>query len=368
MLFDLLDEDYECVQASSAEEALSELDASTFSLVLSDIMMSGMTGLQMLSLISRSVSDTVVIVMSGLQTVESAIEAMRVGAFDYIMKPFDIGQVERIIRQAIEHHELRTAKQRYESHLEELVRIRTLELERTLRSLKDSYRATLKALTAALEARDHETHGHSERVVTFSLRLGRELGLDREQLTSLEFGALLHDIGKLGVPDAILRKPAPLTENEWDKMRQHPQYGQQILMGIDFLEGAGRVVAQHHEKWDGSGYPLGLQGEAIDLNARIFQVADAFDAITSNRVYRQGKSYETAAAELNSWAGRQFDPQVIEAFNSVPREDWEALRRQPHGEGEDEFLSFHLPDVKQTIALMDMQLRDDGVLAQRQAG
>lgn len=368
MLLDLLAEDYECVQASSAEEALCELDASTFSLVLSDIMMSGMTGIQMLSLISQSVSDTVVVVMSGLQTVESAIEAMRVGAYDYIMKPFDIGQVERTIRQAIEHYELRTAKHRYESHLEELVRIRTLELERTLRSLKDSYRATLKALTAALETRDHETHGHSERVVMFSLRLGRELGLDKEQLTSLEFGALLHDIGKLGVPDAILRKPAPLTEDEWAKMRQHPQYGQQILMGIEFLEGAGRVVAQHHEKWDGSGYPLGLQGEAIDLNARIFQVADAFDAITSNRVYRQGKSYEAAAAELNSWGGRQFDPQVIEAFNCVPREDWEALRRQPHGEKEEEFSSPLLPDVEQTIALMHMQLRDGGVLAQRQAG
>lgn len=365
MLFDLLNEDYECVEASSAEEALCELNACPFSLVLSDIMMSGMTGLQMLPLISQSVPDTVVVMMSGLQTVESAIEAMRVGAFDYIVKPFDIRQVERVIRQAIEHHELRAAKRRYESHLEELVRLRTLELERTLRSLKDSYRATLKALTAALETRDHETHGHSERVVMFSLRLGRELGLDKEQLTSLEFGALLHDIGKLGVPDAILRKPAPLSEDEWVKMRQHPQYGQQILLGIDFLEGAGRVVAQHHEKWDGSGYPLGLRGEAIELNARIFQVADAFDAITSNRVYRQGKSYEAAAAELNSWGGRQFDPQVIEAFNNVPREEWEALRRPPDYGKEEEFWSFVLPDLEQTIALMDMQLRNDGVPAER---
>jgi HD-GYP domain-containing protein (c-di-GMP phosphodiesterase class II) len=185
----------------------------------------------------------------------------------------------------------------------------------------------LKALTAALETRDAETHGHSERVVTFSLRLGRELGLDRTQMTALEFGSLLHDIGKIGVPDAILRKPAKLDEDEWAKMREHPLHGQAILNEIEFLEGAARVVAQHHERWDGSGYPLGLRGEEIELNARIFAVADAFDAMISDRVYRRGRSYEAAAEELDAWSGRQFDPQVVEAFHRVAREDWEELRR-----------------------------------------
>ncbi|HXI73965.1 MAG TPA: HD-GYP domain-containing protein, partial [Pyrinomonadaceae bacterium] len=153
-------------------------------------------------------------------------------------------------------------------------------------------------------------------------------GLTNSQMKALEFGSLLHDIGKIGVPDAILRKPAKLTDEEWIRMREHPMHGQQILRGIKFLEGAARVVAQHHEKWDGSGYPLGLKTEDIDICARIFSVADAFDAITSDRVYRQGRSYDAAAAELNEWSGRQFDPKVVEAFHRVPPEDWEDLRRQ----------------------------------------
>jgi HD-GYP domain-containing protein (c-di-GMP phosphodiesterase class II) len=147
-------------------------------------------------------------------------------------------------------------------------------------------------------------------------------------MKALEFGSLLHDIGKIGVPDSILRKPANLTEEEWVRMREHPIHGQQILRGIKFLEGAARVVAQHHEKWDGSGYPLGLASEDIDICARIFSVADAFDAITSDRVYRQGRSYEEAAVELDQWSGRQFDPKVVEAFHRVPQEDWAELRRR----------------------------------------
>jgi HD-GYP domain-containing protein (c-di-GMP phosphodiesterase class II) len=147
-------------------------------------------------------------------------------------------------------------------------------------------------------------------------------------MKSLEFGSLLHDIGKIGVPDLILRKPAKLTPDEWVLMREHPMHGQQILRGIKFLEGAAKVVAQHHEKWDGSGYPVGLNGEDIDICARIFSVADAFDAITSDRVYRKGKSYEAAAQELDDWAGTQFDPKVVEAFHRVAQDDWRELHEQ----------------------------------------
>jgi HD-GYP domain-containing protein (c-di-GMP phosphodiesterase class II) len=194
--------------------------------------------------------------------------------------------------------------------------------------IAEVYRTTLRALTAALEARDRDTHGHSERVVSFSLRLGLEMRLDAEQTRSLEFGALLHDIGKLGIPDSILRKPARLTEDEWTKMRLHPLLGQRILRGIEFLEGAARVVAQHHEKWDGSGYPLRLRGEEIDQNARIFAVADAFDAITSDRVYRRGRSYAEAAVEIEANAGTQFDPEVVEVFRQVEPGEWAAIRLQ----------------------------------------
>ncbi len=257
ILLELLSAQFNCEGSSTAEEALDRLGNSQFELVISDITMPGMSGLDMIPHVKSVSPDTVVVMISGMQTVESAIGALRLGAFDYLMKPFDLRQVEAVVKRALEHHELIVAKQRYENQLEELVEQRTAELDRALDSLEDAYRSTLKALTAALETRDSETHGHSERVVSYSLRLGREYGLNRDEMKALEFGSLLHDIGKIGVPDSILRKPAKLTEEEWVRMREHPMHGQQILRGIEFLQGAARVVAQHHEKWDGSGYPLG---------------------------------------------------------------------------------------------------------------
>jgi response regulator RpfG family c-di-GMP phosphodiesterase len=336
ILSDLFEGKYECTTAGAAEEALGLLAGNDYELVVSDITMPGMSGLDMIPHVKRSSPNTVVVMISGMQTVESAIDALRLGAFDYVMKPFDLRQVEAVVKRALEHQDLIVAKQRYEDHLEELVEQRTAELDQALNSLEEAYRSTLKALTAALETRDLETHGHSERVVSYSMRLGREYGLDSERTKSLEFGSLLHDIGKIGVPDLILRKPAKLTPEEWVFMRQHPLHGQQILRGIEFLEGAARVVAQHHEKWDGSGYPLGLRGDEIDVCARIFSVADAFDAITSNRVYRKGKSYQAAADELDAWAGKQFDPKVVKVFHRVPRQDWDDLRDQSLMREEDE--------------------------------
>jgi putative two-component system response regulator len=350
ILADLFSETYQCSKAGTAEQALMCLQDQEFELVISDITMPGMSGLDMIPHVKEISPNTVVVMISGMQTVESAIGALRLGAFDYLMKPFDLRQVEAVVKRALEHHDLIVAKQRYENHLEELVEQRTAELDRALDSLEDAYRSTLRALTAALETRDSETHGHSERVVSYSLRLGREYGLNRDEMKALEFGSLLHDIGKIGVPDLILRKPGKLTDEEWVRMKEHPLHGQQILRGIEFLKGAARVVAQHHEKWDGSGYPLGLRELDIDVCARIFSVADAFDAITSDRVYRRGKSYEAAAEELDEWAGRQFDPKVVEAFHRVPKEDWEELHRRSLLPKHDEF------DVRQMVQMLESQL------------
>lgn len=328
ILSDFLSDTYECLQADSAESALAEINRQKFAVVISDICMTGMSGLEMIPQIAEQSPETGVIVVSGQQTVDDAIKALRAGAIDYILKPFDLLQVETAVRLAVERYELKVIKRRYDLHLEELVAERTAELDRALDEVENSYRSTLKALVQALETRDFETHGHSERVVTFSLRLAYELNLDADEMRSLEFGAMLHDIGKIGVPDAVLRKPAALNDAEWAKMRLHPLHGQQILRGIPFLEGAIRLVAQHHEKWDGTGYPLGLKGEEIDLNARIFAVVDAFDAIVSDRVYRAGRCYEEALAEIERCSGKQFDPEVVAAFRRVPREDWETLRRR----------------------------------------
>ncbi len=350
ILSDLFEGKYDCTTAGSAEQALKLLAGENYDLVVSDITMPGMSGLDMIPHVQSSWPNSVVVMISGMQTVESAIDALRLGAFDYVMKPFDLRQVEAVVKRALEHQELIVAKQRYEDHLEELVEQRTAELDQALNSLENAYRSTLKALTAALETRDLETHGHSERVVSYSMRLGREYGLDSERTKSLEFGSLLHDIGKIGVPDLILRKPAKLTSEEWVLMRQHPLHGQQILRGIEFLEGAACVVAQHHEKWDGSGYPLGLRAEEIDVCARIFSVADAFDAITSNRVYRKGKPYEVAAEELDAWAGKQFDPEVVAAFHRVPQQDWDDLRDQSLIRKEDEL------EVRRMVEMLESHL------------
>ena len=355
ILHDLLEDQYICETAGSAEEAIERLTGTSFDLVVSDITMPGKSGLELIPCVKSMSPNTVVVMVSGMQTVESAIDALRLGAFDYVMKPFDLRQVEAVVKRALEHQDLILAKQRYEDHLEELVEQRTAELDHALNSLEDAYRSTLRALTAALETRDLETHGHSERVVTYSLRLGQEYGLDRAKMKALEFGSLLHDIGKIGVPDLILRKPAKLTEEEWVLMREHPVHGQQILRGIEFLEGAARVVGQHHEKWDGSGYPLGLRAEDIDICARIFSVADAFDAITSDRVYRKGKPYEAAAKELDEWSGKQFDPEVVKAFHRVPKEDWAKLHAQSLMKKKDEF------EISRMASVLESQLESVGV-------
>ncbi|HEX8071838.1 MAG TPA: HD domain-containing phosphohydrolase [Pyrinomonadaceae bacterium] len=326
VLHEFLCERYECWAVDSAEAALTMLGGARFDLVISDIAMGDMSGLELVPAALKRAPDTVIILISGAHSVEQAIAAMRAGAFDYLTKPFELAQVEAAVNRALEHRALLVAKRRYEQQLTELVAQRTAELRRALDSLEDSYRATLRALAAALETRDRETHGHSERVVSFALRLGREVGVEGAASRALEFGALLHDIGKIGVPDAILRKPAALDPAEWARMRQHPKLGAQILAGIEFLKGAARVVAEHHERWDGTGYPAGLRGEQIDLCARIFAVADAFDAMTSDRCYRQGRPYEVAARELRREAGRQFDPEVVEAFLRIPESEWAELR------------------------------------------
>jgi putative nucleotidyltransferase with HDIG domain len=333
VLYSLLSDHYECKTATSAGEALSYLKEEAFELVLSDIMMPGMNGLELLEEITRLCRETVVVLISGNLSIQSAIEAMRRGAFDYVTKPFNLDDVEASVQRALRHQLLLKANRQYEQHLEELVGQRTNELSLanvnlnlTLERLYVNYRATLKALAAALEARDAETRGHSERVVAYCIRLGKQLGLAGRDIIALEHGALLHDIGKIGVPDAILLKRGSLTEEEWRHMRRHVEFGAQILEGIEFLQDASKIVAQHHERFDGSGYPRGLTGDTITLGARIFAVADAVDAITSDRPYRQSKPFEAAAEELFHCSGSHFDPTVVRAFSEVPMDSWREIR------------------------------------------
>jgi response regulator RpfG family c-di-GMP phosphodiesterase len=319
---------YVCDEADSIGSALEKIKEREYCVILTAFSLPSVSGLELIPFLQAASPRTVPVFISDSKTEGDTVKAFRAGAFEVVQMPFTLKKVEAAVGKAFSQFEIRYLKDSYQYHLEELVSQRTAELDKALEEIENSYRMTLKALVQALETRDLETHGHSERVVTFSLRLGHELGLDKEALKNLELGALLHDIGKIGVPDAILRKPAALTPDEWDKMKLHPQHGQRILRNIPFLEGATQLVAQHHEKWDGSGYPYGLRGEDIDIGARIFAVVDALDAMVSNRVYRRGRSYQDALEELEKHAGTQFDPLVVAAFKVIPKEDWEILRER----------------------------------------
>lgn len=325
-LFSLLKSNYHCDYVSTPVAAKTRIRDEEFAVVLCRLTLEG--ALDLIEHVRCLSPHTSVIVLCDDYSAEKVVLAFRSGAFDVLSGPFEMQEVETTIRRGIDQFETRVLKDKYQVHLEKLASERAIEIDKALEEVESSYRITLKALVQALETRDFETHGHSERVVTFSLRLGHELGLEEVALRDLELGALLHDIGKIGVPDAILRKPAKLNEDEWSKMKLHPLHGQKILRNIKWLEGAADVVGQHHERWDGEGYPYCLRGEEISIGARIFAVVDAFDAMVSDRVYRRGRSYQAAIEELERCAGTQFDPLVVEAFKAIPREDWEILRER----------------------------------------
>ncbi len=304
--------------------------------------MPGMSGIELLARLCDRGPEVTVIMVSANHDTRRAIAALRQGAYDYIVKPFELEEVELSVSRALEHRRLVVENHRYQTELENLVAARTAELWQANRVLKEkseklsetvdelsrTYRSTLGALAMALDARDAETRGHSERVVAFSLRLGVQIGLSREELVGLERGALLHDVGKIGVRDAILLKPAPLTPDEWLEMKLHTEFGRAILEQVPFLKNAIPVVAEHHERWDGSGYPSGLHGENINVKARVFAVADCIDAVTSDRPYRRANTFEAAGAELSEHAGTQFDPEIVAAFYEIPFDEWRELRRR----------------------------------------
>ena len=326
---------YACAEAGSADDAINLLRKRSFDLVLADITMPGTTGLDLCLHVSTTYPDTVVVMVSGLSDIQSAIRAMQHGAFDYVLKPFQLSQVALAVERALDYQSLLAFKHHYERSLEDKVRMKTKELHLLNNNLSDmfeilysNYRATLHSLAKALEAKDVETRGHSERVVAYCLTLGRVLGLSQRDLIALEQGALLHDIGKIGVRDSILLKAGPLSDEQWVEMRAHIDHGLGIIEGIDFLSGARAVIGQHHEKFDGSGYPKGLAGDSIHIHARIFAVADAFDALTSDRPYRAACAYPAACEEIIASSGTHFDPMVVEAFLTIPAAHLADIRRE----------------------------------------
>ncbi|TMA19610.1 MAG: HD domain-containing protein, partial [Deltaproteobacteria bacterium] len=244
----------------------------------------------------------------------------------YLLKPPRVTELVRAVERAWSRSRHANARSRYHQGLARRVRERTAELQTALQGIAQAYGSTLAALVHALDAREHETSDHSQRVVRYTLAIGRKMAIAEEPLEDIGRGALLHDIGKIGVPDSILLKPGPLTNAEWTEMRKHPEVGYRILESIDFLRPAAEIVLAHQERWDGNGYPRGLTGESLPLGARIFMIADTLDAMTSDRPYRRAASFAEARLEIGRCASTQFDPGCVEAFATLSDEELQALR------------------------------------------
>lgn len=323
----LREEGYSCTQANGAQAALDQLHADEHSLVISDMRMPVHDGMWLLDRIREEHPETAVIMLTAFGDTEAAVDCLRRGAVDYLLKPPRVTNLVRAVERALSRRRLELARQRYQRNLEQRVREKTAELSAALREIETAYSNTLYALVAALDAREHETSDHFQRVVRYTLAVARRLGLSDGEVPDLTRGALLHDIGKIGVPDAILLKPGKLTPEEWVEMRKHPQTGFTILQPIPFLTAPAEMVLAHQERIDGGGYPRGLSGDAIPVGARIFAIADTFDAITSNRPYRPAQSVEAARDEIKRCAGAQFDRACAEAFLSFSVEELAALAR-----------------------------------------
>ena len=319
---------YACKQAGSGMEALAVLNSGEeFELMLSDLMMADLDGIGLLERTKEKYPEMPVVMVTAVHDISVALAAIRNGAYDYLLKPFEREQLLNTVSRALENRRLKVENRNYQTNLESLVKARTEQLQATVRELERSYDMTLEALGDALDMKDAETEGHSRRVTAFTIVIAKAMGLPPEQIPTIARGAFLHDIGKLAIPDAILRKPGKLTPDEMAIMKEHCFKGYQIVKKIPFLVEACDIVYSHQERFDGTGYPRGLKGEEIPLGARIFSVADTLDAMTVDRPYRQAQSYQAAREEIVRWSGKQFDPEVVHSFLDIREDIWEQLRK-----------------------------------------
>jgi putative nucleotidyltransferase with HDIG domain len=328
---------YSVESAASTNDAIRAIEKGYFDLIVSDIRMPGRDGMELLAWVTKNRRETGIIMLSGCDDVKLAVRAMRDGALDYIVKPFELANVAQTISTAIGRQKQESEREKYLGQLESALAQRSGELRHTMNQLQEASQDTLDALTTALDAREKETQAHSSRVSEYSAHLAREFGITGAHLDVIRNGSMLHDIGKIGVSDRILLKPGRLTDDEWVEMRKHPEIGAWILSGVESLRPASDIVIAHHERFDGAGYPYGLKGDRIPVGARIFAVADSLDAMMSDRPYRRGQPYEYARREIERNSGSQFDPKVVDSFLRTPPQVWNQIRERT--------LTPHLPTV-----------------------
>ncbi|HUT21171.1 MAG TPA: HD domain-containing phosphohydrolase [Anaerolineae bacterium] len=321
-------EGFRATTTNDSSEVMDLIEADHYDLMLLDVGMPDPNGLIVLQQVQGEHPFLPVIMLTAFTDADTASQAMRDGASDYIVKPYQEAQLVSRIERALERGQLLRERAQAHDLLEQriaeqtrMLRVQSKQLSVMLDRVLLTYQATVKALEAALDVRDQSAPGHCRRVAKLAVQLGNHMGLRLDDLIALEHGALLHDIGKLGVPDGVLMKPGPLDEDEWVTMRQHPEIGCEVVGHIDFLQNALPIIRHHHERYDGAGYPDGLAGAQIPLLARIFAVIDAFDAQTHQRPYNTVLDLEQVLAKLQEASGTQFDPAIVDAFVAMIREE-----------------------------------------------
>jgi response regulator RpfG family c-di-GMP phosphodiesterase len=327
----LSQEGFSCWSAASGEEALKLLKEQAFDVVISDLRMPGISGLELLEQACPKYPHATFLMATGVDDLRIGVQAMKKGAADYLLKPLQMEETVRRVQQALEKKRLELEVENYRCHLEKMVEQRTKQLQAAAKRIEQTYDDTLEALGAALDLRDTGTEGHSRRVRDYCLEIARRTGCPDDELKNIARGAYLHDIGKIGIPDAILLKPGKLTPEERAVMETHARIGYELLSRIPFLAGAAEIVLTHQESYDGTGYPQGLAGDENPLGARIFAAADTLDAMTSDRPYRRALPLSAAREEIMRESGRQFDPKVVEVFLAIPEQVWEGIRLEGAG-------------------------------------
>ncbi|KTB48520.1 HD domain-containing phosphohydrolase [Dehalogenimonas alkenigignens] len=316
----LANDGYGCVEAGSVDDALNVLSVNReIALVVSDMKMPGKSGMDLLAEVKANYPDTAVIIATAVNETATAIECMKQGAYDYLTKPFKLDEVTFSIWRALDKRRLQLENREYRQHLE-------TKVEQQAEKIRASFFNAITALAHALDAKDGYTAGHSQRVSEIAVGIGIELELGHEQLESLRLAGMVHDIGKIGIDGTILHKPGILSSEERIEMEKHPAIGEHILAPVVEDTSILAMVRNHHERWDGGGYPDGLAATGIPLGARILALADTFDAMTSERPYRIANSLDFAVSEITRCSGSQFDPSVVEAFIKARRVITEAAK------------------------------------------
>jgi putative two-component system response regulator len=308
----LATERYECHAAHSTDKALELLEQNNYSLVVSDVNMPGKTGIELLSIVKKRFPDVAVIMVTAVDDRKTAIQSLHLGAYGYVIKPFDLNEIVISVVNALERRRLTIQSKEHETRLENEVRNRTAEIHRREEEI-------CLRLTSACEYRDVETGSHIRRIGLYAFIMADELGWSSQLMDEIRVAAPMHDIGKIGVPDYILLKRGKLTNEEFEIIKKHTVIGAEMLSGssISLLNMAKDIALSHQEKWDGSGYPYGLSGEAIPESARIVAIIDVYDALVSKRIYRPAILEEEALQIMTREKGKHFDPRIFDAFLRV---------------------------------------------------